>query len=194
MPRIPPPIIHSAPFDSSSSSCNRSEILHSILFMRPLHIFFQLHTSWIYYSIYFYIIFLILYIFLCSSSTPSSPHVIITSHPDTTAPSTPWSAAARYSAVNYSTGVQNRFYSRRTPYGPGTEHFKFPEPRGALSHGVTMTRVPFSSEKSVASSNTGTVVDTITSNKSNDSDKTLSGSSDRSDSVGTAYRLDSQVR
>ena len=59
---------------------------------------------------------------------------------------------------------------------------------------MTTTRVPFSSEKSVASSNTGTVVDTITSNKSNDSDKTLSGSSDRSDSVGTAYRLDSQVR
>ena len=37
----------------------------------------------------------------------------ITSHPDTAAPSTPWSAAARYSTVNYSTGVQNRFYSRK---------------------------------------------------------------------------------
>ena len=54
MPRIPPPIIHSAPFDSSSSSCNRSEILHSILFMRPLHIFFQ----------YTHIMDLLLYIFL----------------------------------------------------------------------------------------------------------------------------------
>ena len=129
MPRIPPPIIHSAPFDSSSSSCN--------------------------------------------SSTPSSPHVIVTTHPDTGTPSTPWSAA------------------RRTPHGPGTEHFKFPEPRGPLGHGLTMTRISVSSEKSFVS--TGTGVDTIISNKSNDSDKTLSGSSDRSDSIGTAYRLDSQV-
>ena len=136
MPRIPPPILHSAPFDSSSSSCN--------------------------------------------SSTPSSPHVIVTTHPDTGAPSTPWSA------------------SRRTPYGPGhTEHFKFPEPRGPLGAGLTMTRISVSSEKSfvssVSSGSTGTGVDTIISNKSNDSDKTLSGSSDRSDSIGTAYRLDSQV-
>ena len=57
-----------------------------------------------------------------------------------------------------------------------------------------MTRISVSSEKSfVSTASTGTGVDTIISNKSNDSDKTLSGSSDRSDSIGTAYRLDSQV-
>ena len=66
-----------------------------------------------------------------------------------------------------------------------------------MGAGLTMTRISVSSEKSfvssVSSGSTGTGVDTIISNKSNDSDKTLSGSSDRSDSIGTAYRLDSQV-
>ena len=123
LPRPPPPIVQTAPFDSSSSSCN--------------------------------------------SSTPSSPQVIVTSHPDTT-PTTPWSAL------------------RHTPQGGLGQHFTFPTPSRPVA---SIQRVSVSSEKSV----TPGTVDTIISNQSNDSDKTLSGSSDRSDSIGTAYRLDSQV-
>merc|ERR1719394_972711 len=57
-----------------------------------------------------------------------------------------------------------------------------------------MSRVSVSSDHSVASvvSTNPAGVDTIISNQSNDSDKTLSGSSDRSDSIGTTYRFDSQ--
>jgi len=123
LPRPNPPVIQTAPFDSSSSSCN--------------------------------------------SSTPSSPQVIVTSHPETT-PTPPWSGM------------------RHTPHGPG-QLFTFPTPS-------SMSRVSVSSDHSVASvvSTNPAGVDTIISNQSNDSDKTLSGSSDRSDSIGTTYRFDSQ--
>ena len=112
----------------------------------------------------------------CNSSTPSSPHVIVTAHPDTglgPRPTTPWSAKG----VRPSPGPLS---------GTPGQHFRFPPP---VSAAVAAARVSVSSERSAV----GVGVDTVTSNKSNDSDKTLSGSSDRSDSIGTAYRLDSQV-
>ena len=57
---------------------------------------------------------------------PSSPHVIISLHPDTSTPSTPWSAAARYITVNYNTGVHNQFYSLQflTVPGPSISSFR----------------------------------------------------------------------
>ena len=77
--------------------------------------------------------------------------------------------------------------------GAGDGHFRFPEPVSQVRSliGSLQGRSSVSSDKSMISS----PVDTVTSNQSNDSDKTLSGISDRSDSIGTAYnvRLDSQV-
>jgi len=96
----------------------------------------------------------------CNSSTPSSPQVIVTSHPDTTPP---WAVRS-------------------------SQHFRFPEPantRSQVVHSILGSRPqqPISLERVVSPN---PAVDTV---KSNDSDKTLSGSSD---SIGTAYRLDSQ--
>eukprot|EP00092_Neocalanus_flemingeri_P041743 GFUD01045464.1.p1 GENE.GFUD01045464.1~~GFUD01045464.1.p1 ORF type:complete len:922 (-),score=231.77 GFUD01045464.1:277-3042(-) len=95
----------------------------------------------------------------CNSSTPSSPQVIVTSHPDTTPP---WAVRS-------------------------SQHFRFPEPASSRSgvHTSLGSRPPqpISLERVVSPN---PAVDTV---KSNDSDKTLSGSSD---SIGTAYRLDSQ--
>jgi len=96
----------------------------------------------------------------CNSSTPSSPQVIVTSHPDTTPP---WVVRP-------------------------SQHFRFPEPvssnRSQLQNSLSSRpHQPISLERVVSPN---PAVDTV---KSNDSDKTLSGSSD---SIGTAYRLDSQ--
>ena len=101
----------------------------------------------------------------CNSSTPSSPQVIVTSHPDTTPP---WTVRTQ-------------------------QHFKFPEPVSStrphqLQHSLSSRPPQPISIERVVSPNPA--VDTV---KSNDSDKTLSGSSD---SIGTAYErgnLDSQV-
>jgi len=100
----------------------------------------------------------------CNSSTPSSPQVIVTSHPDTTPP---WTVRTQ-------------------------QHFKFPEPVSStrphqLQHSLSSRPPQPISIERVVSPNPA--VDTV---KSNDSDKTLSGSSD---SIGTAYErgnLDSQ--
>ncbi|XP_023345245.1 kinase suppressor of Ras 2 [Eurytemora carolleeae] len=85
----------------------------------------------------------------CNSSTPSSPQVIVTSHP-----TPPWVVRSG-------------------------QHFHFPDPSNPRQFSSPVQVV-----ESVGSANP--LVDTV---KSNDSDKTLSGSSD---SIGTAYRLDSQ--
>jgi len=107
----------------------------------------------------------------CNSSTPSSPQVIVT-HPSH--PTPPWAAR------------------------PGQPHFRFPETSVITSNsgagntfqhplsGSYQSNIMSMEQHSHASTSNHPHVDTV---KSNDSDKTLSGSSD---SIGTAYRLDSQ--
>merc|ERR1719244_1258227 len=97
----------------------------------------------------------------CNSSTPSSPQVIVTSHPE---PTPPWSVRSVSSQQ---------------------QHFQFPEPPQPQSVPPAPKLVPPAAVSNlllerVVSPNPA--VDTV---KSNDSDKTLSGSSD---SIGTAYR------
>jgi len=89
----------------------------------------------------------------CNSSTPSSPQVIVTSHP-----TPPWALRSGH-------------------------HFHFPDTAHTRQHQQQTLQKPQVVERVVSPN---PLVDTV---KSNDSDKTLSGSSD---SIGTAYRLDSQ--
>jgi len=100
----------------------------------------------------------------CNSSTPSSPQVIVTSN------TPPWTARPGVSSSSSSGGVG--------------QHFRFPEPVTPVASSLTARPMPPVSLERVVSPNPA-----VESVKSNDSDKTLSGSSD---SIGTAYRMDSQ--
>ena len=105
----------------------------------------------------------------CNSSSPSSPQVIVTSHPDTTPP---WTV-------------------RHTSTGHPGHHFRFPEPSRASpasrAAGGTVVKVPALERDRGFSPNPA--VDTV---KSNDSDRTLSGSSDSIGTVRTYGPQDSQ--
>lgn len=137
----------------------------------------------------------------CNSSTPSSPQVIVSSHLEVTPP---WLSGGR----------GRPFPSASSQTQPTSHHFQFPEPGqvavsppqvaplapavGAPSPGPSLTSSTASGNQTPAPRSAGPslllervvspnpLVDTV---RSNDSDKTLSGSSD---SIGTAYRLDSQ--
>jgi len=96
----------------------------------------------------------------CNSSTPSSPQVIVT--------------GVGVGGVGNLAGQPDTTPPWSVRHN---QHFRFPEPRPATnSHSVVGSVLEPKHP----------LVDTV---KSNDSDKTLSGSSD---SIGTAYRLDSQ--
>ena len=105
----------------------------------------------------------------CNSSSPSSPQVIVTSHPDTTPP---WTV-------------------RHTSTGHPGHHFRFPEPSRAnpASRAGTASggKVPAIDRDRGYSPNPA--VDTV---RSNDSDRTLSGSSDSIGTVRTYGPQDSQ--
>jgi len=109
----------------------------------------------------------------CNSSTPSSPAVIVTSH---TTP--PWAVHRQKPIFHFpDPAITHSLAAPRT-----TSHHN-----GSIHTSQTIPRLPPPPPlERVVSPNP--IVDTV---KSNDSDKTLSGTGS-SDSIGTAYRLDSQ--
>merc|ERR1711962_1274094 len=97
----------------------------------------------------------------CNSSTPSSPAVLVTSHP------TPPHSASVYQNTK--------------------TKFTFPDPPITIKMQPDPSQIPLIPSSKATSPNP--IIDSV---RSNDSDKTLSGTSGSSGSAGTAIRLNSQ--